>query len=217
VERRPLRADEHRGQGADRWILSRLQQTIAEANAAVRDYRFDQMAQAIYEFTWNEYCDWYLELSKPVLTDPASSEAAQRGARRTLVQVLETLLRLLHPLMPFITEEIWQRVAPLAGAAVTPSCGNPTRKPTKRWWTRCGGRYRMAAAIPAGGAPHPRRDEHCARQAAAGAAATRRRRGSGAAGTASPGLDDAGSTGIHRLAGASRIRRRKRPPRWSAA
>jgi len=100
---------------ADRWILSRLQETIAETHAAVQSYRFDQMAQAIYEFTWNEFCDWYLELSKPVLTDPASSEAAQRGTRRTLVQVLETLLRLLHPLMPFITEEIWQRAAPLAG------------------------------------------------------------------------------------------------------
>ncbi len=102
---------------ADRWILSRLQRTSAEVDAAVRGYRLDQMAQAIYEFTWNEFCDWYLELSKPVLTDPASTEAAQRGARRTLVQVLETLLRLLHPLMPFITEEIWQRVAPLAGVA----------------------------------------------------------------------------------------------------
>jgi valyl-tRNA synthetase len=102
---------------ADRWIRSRLQQTIAEANAAVQGYRFDQMAQALYEFTWNEFCDWYLELSKPVLTDPASSAAAQRGTRRTLVQVLESLLRLLHPLMPFITEEIWRRVAPLAGVA----------------------------------------------------------------------------------------------------
>jgi len=101
----------------DRWIRSRLQQTIAEANAAMQGYRLDQMAQTLYEFTWNEFCDWYLELSKPVLNDPASSEAAQRGTRQTLVQALETLLRLLHPLMPFITEEIWQRVAPLAGIA----------------------------------------------------------------------------------------------------
>ncbi|MDG4553836.1 MAG: valine--tRNA ligase [Candidatus Competibacter sp.] len=100
---------------ADRWILACLQRTIDEVNTAVRDYRLDQMAQAIYEFTWNEFCDWYLELSKPVLTDPASSEAAQRGTRQTLVHVLETLLRLLHPLMPFLTEEIWQRVAPLVG------------------------------------------------------------------------------------------------------
>ncbi|MFZ1861811.1 MAG: class I tRNA ligase family protein, partial [Candidatus Competibacter sp.] len=102
---------------ADRWIRSRLQRTITEVHAAVQGYRFDQMAQAIYEFTWNAFCDWYLELAKPVLTDPASSEAARRGTRRTLAQVLETLLRLLHPLMPFITEEIWQRVAPLAGVS----------------------------------------------------------------------------------------------------
>ncbi|HAS86075.1 MAG TPA: valine--tRNA ligase, partial [Candidatus Competibacteraceae bacterium] len=102
---------------ADRWILSRLQHTISETHAAVQGYRFDQMAQAIYEFTWNEFCDWYLELAKPVLTDPASSTAAQRGTRQTLVRTLETLLRLLHPLMPFLTEEIWQRVAPLAGVS----------------------------------------------------------------------------------------------------
>jgi len=101
---------------ADRWILSRLQAAISAVREALDGYRFDHAAQAIYEFTWNEYCDWYLELSKTVLTDPNAAEEVQRGARRTLVRVLETLLRLIHPIMPFITEEIWQRVAPLAGA-----------------------------------------------------------------------------------------------------
>jgi valyl-tRNA synthetase len=99
---------------ADRWIVSRLHETAAEVDAAFRDYRFDLAAQAIYGFTWNEYCDWYLELSKVVLTDSQAGVAAQRGTRHTLVNVLETLLRLLHPIMPFITEEIWQRVATLA-------------------------------------------------------------------------------------------------------
>jgi len=102
---------------ADRWILSRLHETAAEVDTAFREYRFDLAAQALYHFTWNEYCDWYLELSKVVLTDPNVSPEAQRGTRHTLVNVLEALLRLLHPLMPFITEEIWQRVAPLAGCA----------------------------------------------------------------------------------------------------
>ena len=100
---------------ADRWITSRLQQTIQSVRDAINGYRFDQAAQAIYEFTWSEYCDWYLELSKPVLTSADGSEAERRGTRQTLVRVLETLLRLTHPIMPFITEEIWQRVAPLAG------------------------------------------------------------------------------------------------------
>ena len=100
---------------ADRWIISRLQETEEIVCNAMEAYRFDHMAQAIYEFTWNEYCDWYLELSKPVLTNPDSSVEAQRGTRQTLVRVLETLLRLSHPLLPFITEEIWQRIAPLAG------------------------------------------------------------------------------------------------------
>jgi len=98
----------------DKWILSRLQKTIESAEQAINSYRFDLLAQALYEFTWNEFCDWYLELSKPILTSSESSEAELRGTRHTLVTVLENLLRLIHPVMPFITEEIWQRVAPLA-------------------------------------------------------------------------------------------------------
>jgi valyl-tRNA synthetase len=101
---------------ADRWIRARLNATTATVTDAIEGYRFDLAAQAIYDFTWNAFCDWYLELSKPVLTGSSASEAAKRGTRRTLVETLETLLRLAHPIMPFITEEIWQKVAPLAGA-----------------------------------------------------------------------------------------------------
>ena len=100
---------------ADRWIISLLQKTEQEVTRGIENYRFDLAAQAIYTFIWDEYCDWYLELSKPVLTNPDSPEAALRGARRTLVQVMETVLRLIHPLTPYISEEIWQRMAPLAG------------------------------------------------------------------------------------------------------
>ena len=100
---------------ADRWILSRLHQTSQQVDDAVQNYRLDHMAQAIYDFTWNEYCDWYLELSKTVLFDDTASEALKRGTRSTLVTVLEAILRLAHPVMPYITEEIWQRVAPLVG------------------------------------------------------------------------------------------------------
>lgn len=100
---------------ADRWIISRLQ----EAEKAVIDgfttYRLDLASQALYDFIWKDYCDWYLELTKPVLWDDNASEARKKGTRRTLIRVLETTLRLAHPLMPFITEEIWQRVKPLAG------------------------------------------------------------------------------------------------------
>jgi valyl-tRNA synthetase len=99
----------------DRWIRSRLGAAITAVDAAFRDYRFDFAATALYEFAWYEFCDWYLEIAKPVLQSQDTEAAA--ATRGTLAQVLETLLRLLHPLMPFITEEIWQRVAPLAGVA----------------------------------------------------------------------------------------------------
>ncbi|MBN8280831.1 MAG: class I tRNA ligase family protein, partial [Gammaproteobacteria bacterium] len=101
---------------ADRWILSRLGKTIEAVDGHFATYRFDLAARALYEFIWNEYCDWYLELAKTVLQDPAAPAATQAVTRRTLVTVLEALLRAIHPLMPFITEEIWQRVAPLTGA-----------------------------------------------------------------------------------------------------
>ncbi|MFK7955856.1 MAG: valine--tRNA ligase [Lysobacterales bacterium] len=95
----------------DRWIVSRFHHAADEVNRNFKRYRFDLAAAAIYEFTWHEYCDWYLELTKPVLT--ADSHPSAQHTRFTLVSVLEQVLRLMHPLMPFITEEIWQRVAPV--------------------------------------------------------------------------------------------------------
>ncbi len=100
---------------ADRWIISTFNRTVSEFRTALSQYRFDLAANAIYDFTWNQFCDWYLELTKPVF---ANGTAAQiRGASQTLVQVLEQLLRLAHPIMPFITEEIWQKVKGFAGVS----------------------------------------------------------------------------------------------------
>ena len=99
---------------ADKWIISRLQQVEKDVTEQIESYRFDQMAQTLYSFVWDEYCSWYVELTKIVLNDENATEAQLRGTRRTLVRVLETTLRLLHPSMPFISEELWQQVKPLA-------------------------------------------------------------------------------------------------------
>ncbi len=115
VEGQDLGPGEERLSLADRWIRSRLEAVLEATRAGFAAYRLDLASQALYEFTWYEFCDWYLELSKAVLQSETASDAERRATRRTLVGTLEALLRALHPLMPFITEEIWQRAAPLAG------------------------------------------------------------------------------------------------------
>jgi len=102
---------------ADRWIIGQFEQTVKTVHEAFDSFRFDLASQALYEFTWNQFCDWYLELTKPVIAPnqkEQGSAAQQRGTRHTLVNILEQLLRLMHPIMPFITETIWQRVQPLS-------------------------------------------------------------------------------------------------------
>ena len=136
---------------ADRWIRSRLGATIRAVDRAFDEYRFDFAASALYEFTWYEFCDWYLEIVKPVLQN-AHDPAAQHGARRTLLAVLEALLRALHPLMPFITEDIWLRLAPLAGLA-GPSIMLAPWPQADEFPARRGGRIR-AALGDAGRARH---------------------------------------------------------------
>ena len=101
----------------DRWIISALQRTEQDVTRHLDAFRFDLAAQALYEFIWDEYCAWYLELVKPVLWDETASIERQRGTRRTLIRVLEVVLRLTHPFMPFITEEIWQRIKTQAGVS----------------------------------------------------------------------------------------------------
>jgi len=115
---------------ADRWIRSRFGRMVRTVEAAFAEYRFDYAATALYEFTWYEFCDWYLELTKPVLQSAEAPERAKRGTRQTLATILEALQRALHPLMPFITEEIWRRVAPLAGREGLTVMLEPYPRPT---------------------------------------------------------------------------------------
>jgi valyl-tRNA synthetase len=129
---------------ADRWIQSSLAAMLTRVESGFAEYRLDVVANALYEFTWHEYCDWYLELSKAVLQSDSAGAAAKRGTRSTLINTLEALLRALHPLAPFISEEIWQRVRASAGVAgdtimrcAYPSAAgvkaDPHAEPEMRW------------------------------------------------------------------------------------
>jgi valyl-tRNA synthetase len=149
------------------WILCAARaHALAEVEAQMKLYRFDLVAQALYEFVWNDYCDWFLELSKPALNGEGAAAAA--STRSTLLRVLETILRALHPITPFITEEIWQSVAPKLGIGGNSVAARPVsagRGIRRRKRCSCRRRYRMAQSCAWRNPPHPQRDEHRAGQA----------------------------------------------------
>ena len=203
---------------ADRWIRSRLAAMLRRVEAGFADYRLDMAANALYEFTWSEFCDWYLELSKAVLQSDSASEAQRRGARSTLIGTLEVLLRALHPLAPFISEEIWQRVRASAGVAGDtimlapyPTAGGDRGRLRGRARNALGDEFHPRRAA------NPRRDGHRAEPQARRAAAK-----CGPAGPRVPGAQSLRY--LTRLAGRSapreprgRRRRRRLPPSRSSA
>jgi valyl-tRNA synthetase len=164
----------------DRWIRSRARHLLDASARAVDTFRFDLYANTVYDFAWHEYCDWYLELTKPLLWNEGADPAVLRGTRRTLLEVLETLLRAAHPIMPFITEALWREVAPLPASqrpdhhAAELSGG---RRPARRSGSRSG--HRVAAGRDPRAAQHPRRSQHQAQPGDRRAAAGRCRFGPG--------------------------------------